>query len=33
MSGSDHVQADGTIVIPEVLRKWIGKERIGVAEE
>jgi len=27
----NYQQADGTIVIPEVLRKWVGKERIGVA--
>ena len=25
-------QPDGTIVIPEVLRKWVGKERIGTTE-
>jgi seryl-tRNA synthetase len=25
----NHQQADGTIVIPEVLRPWVGKERIG----
>jgi len=25
-------QADGTIIVPEVLRKWVGKERIGTAE-
>lgn len=25
-------QADGSILIPEVLRRWVGKERIGGAE-
>ncbi len=25
-------QADGTVVIPEVLRKWVGKDRIGSTE-
>jgi seryl-tRNA synthetase len=25
-------QPDGTIIIPEVLRKWVGKERIGTTE-
>jgi seryl-tRNA synthetase len=25
-------QPDGTIVIPEVLRKWVGKDRIGTTE-
>ncbi|NOY43651.1 MAG: serine--tRNA ligase [Planctomycetes bacterium] len=25
-------QADGSIVVPEVLRKWVGKERIGRSE-
>jgi seryl-tRNA synthetase len=25
----NYQQADGSIVIPEVLRKWVGKERIG----
>ena len=29
----NYQQADGTVVVPEVLRKWVGKERIGVAEE
>jgi seryl-tRNA synthetase len=22
-------QADGSILVPEVLRKWVGKDRIG----
>lgn len=22
-------QADGSILVPEALRKWVGKERIG----
>ncbi|TWT90792.1 Serine--tRNA ligase [Pseudobythopirellula maris] len=26
-------QADGSILVPEALRPWIGKERIGVPEE
>jgi seryl-tRNA synthetase len=25
-------QPDGTIIIPEVLRKWVGKDRIGTTE-
>jgi len=25
----NYQQADGSIVIPEVLRKWVGKDRIG----
>ncbi len=25
-------QPDGTVVIPEVLRKWVGKDRIGTTE-
>jgi seryl-tRNA synthetase len=25
----NYQQADGTVVVPEVLRKWMGKERIG----
>lgn len=25
-------QPDGTIIVPEVLRKWVGKERIGATE-
>ncbi|MFM8288858.1 MAG: serine--tRNA ligase, partial [Planctomycetaceae bacterium] len=25
----NYQQADGSIVVPEVLRKWVGKERIG----
>jgi seryl-tRNA synthetase len=25
-------QADGSIIVPEVLRKWIGKDRIGAGE-
>ena len=25
----NHQQPDGSIVIPEVLRKWMGIERIG----
>lgn len=25
-------QPDGTVIIPEVLRKWVGKDRIGMAE-
>lgn len=25
----NYQQADGTVVIPEVLRKWVGKDRIG----
>jgi len=25
----NYQQADGTVVVPEVLRKWVGKERIG----
>jgi seryl-tRNA synthetase len=25
-------QPDGTIIIPEVLRKWVGKERIGTTD-
>lgn len=29
----NYQQADGTVVIPKVLRKWIGKDRIGRAEE
>src|SRR3954470_5706771 len=27
----NYQQADGSIVVPEVLRKWVGKERIGPA--
>ena len=26
----NYQQADGTIVVPEVLRAWVGKDRIGV---
>ena len=26
-------QPDGTIIVPEVLRKWVGKERIGAADD
>jgi seryl-tRNA synthetase len=22
-------QADGSVVVPEVLRRWVGKDRIG----
>ncbi|TWU28305.1 serine--tRNA ligase [Bythopirellula polymerisocia] len=29
----NYQQADGTVVVPEVLRKWIGKDRIGSSEE
>ena len=29
----NYQQADGSIVIPEVLRKWVGKERIGSEED
>lgn len=29
----NYQQADGTVVIPKVLRKWVGKERIGAAAE
>jgi seryl-tRNA synthetase len=25
----NYQQADGTIVVPDALRKWVGKERIG----
>ena len=25
-------QPDGTVIVPEVLQKWVGKERIGTAE-
>ena len=25
----NYQQADGSILIPEVLRKWVGKDRIG----
>lgn len=25
-------QADGTVIVPEVLRKWVGKDRIGATE-
>ena len=25
----NYQQADGSVVIPEVLRKWVGQERIG----
>ena len=25
----NYQQADGSIVVPEALRKWMGKERIG----
>ncbi len=28
----NYQQADGTVVVPGVLRKWVGKERIGAAE-
>jgi seryl-tRNA synthetase len=24
-----HQQADGSVVVPEVLRPWVGKDRIG----
>ena len=27
----NYQQADGTVLIPEALRKWVGKERIGAA--
>jgi seryl-tRNA synthetase len=27
----NYQQADGSVVVPEVLRKWVGKERIGPA--
>ena len=26
-------QPDGTVIVPEVLRKWVGKERIGTSAE
>lgn len=26
-------QPDGTVIVPEVLQKWVGKERIGGSEE
>ena len=29
----NYQQADGSITIPEVLRKWVGKDRIGGADE
>jgi seryl-tRNA synthetase len=29
----NYQQADGSIVIPEVLRKWVGKERIGAQDD
>jgi len=29
----NYQHADGTITVPEVLRKWVGKDRIGKAEE
>jgi len=29
----NYQQPDGTILIPEALRKWVGKDRIGSAEE
>jgi seryl-tRNA synthetase len=29
----NYQQADGSIVIPEVLRKWVGKERIGASDD
>ena len=29
----NYQQADGSIVVPDALRKWVGKERIGGAEE
>jgi len=25
----NYQQKDGTIIVPEVLRKWVGKDRIG----
>lgn len=28
----NYQQADGTISVPEVLRQWVGKDRIGTAE-
>jgi len=27
--GENYKQKDGSIVAPEVLRKWVGKERIS----
>jgi len=29
----NYQQPDGTILVPEALRKWVGKERIGMAVE
>jgi seryl-tRNA synthetase len=29
----NYQQADGSIIIPEVLRKWVGKERIGAQDD
>ena len=29
----NYQQPDGTILIPEVLRPWVGKDRIGTTEE
>src|SRR5262249_23103906 len=29
----NYQQADGSITIPEVLRKWVGKDRIGGGDE
>lgn len=29
----NYQQADGTIVVPEVLRAWVGKERIGLGKK
>jgi seryl-tRNA synthetase len=29
----NYQQADGSIIIPEVLRKWVGKERIGASDD
>jgi seryl-tRNA synthetase len=29
----NYQQADGSVVVPEVLRKWVGKERIGPRPE
>ena len=25
----NYQQADGTILVPEVLRRWVGKDQIG----
>jgi seryl-tRNA synthetase len=29
----NYQQADGSIVVPEALRKWVGKDRIGAADD